>query len=174
MHEIEDAAVVSDYVVVVDVDRVDSVLTDHDSWIYTRLSGTVGRVIRVSKGHRMLIGHRIDVDAAPGELTIGKVLVMSEYHPGYDPGDDIRYRQLLSPHRSYLLFVIADPNSSALILGHTPLVVENGVLSYPWQTKRPWFEPPHPMQGLTLAEVTRVAQHAKKSWRETGGPRKKP
>ncbi len=158
---IEDAAVMSALVAVVNVDRVEGVLSDNESWIQTRLSGAVEQVI-TARDKLALTGQHIDVNATQGEMTIGGVLVVSTE----DPPDDTRYVKLLTTRREYLLFAAQDPETRRLWLVHPPLSIEGGVLKYVWQPRTVWFEPPHPMQGLTLAEVAVISQQARKSWRE--------
>ncbi len=163
---IEDAAVASDFVVVIDADSVEGVLTRASSWVETRLSGTVRQVLRLSKGRQLSPGQRISADVAPGEVTIGKVRVLTRD----DPEDPTRFGPLLSPRQRYLLFLVANPDGGTLYPVHTPLLVQTGILTYPWPPPTIWFEPPRPFQNLSILEVEKTVREAKTSWRETGGP----
>lgn len=165
---IDDAAVVADYVVIVDVDVVRGVLTHNDSWIETRLSGKVREVIRVSPGHELSAGQRIEASVGPGELTIGHVLVMTTD----DPEDETHFTRLLPARRSYLLFLAAGDSGEVPLAVHEPLLIEGDRLRYPWPPRTMWFEPPSAMDGMPLAEVARMVRQAKTSWRFEANPKK--
>jgi hypothetical protein len=166
---IEDAAFVSDFVAVVQADRIDTALSKGNSWVEARLHGTVREVIRLSKSHHLSVGQSITVNVAPGEQMIGGVLVLGTD----DPEDDTRYLRLLPTNRSYLLFMVSDVDVEVPFLAHEPLLIQSNTLTYPWPPRTSWFEPSRLMQGLTLTEVTRIAKHATTSWRLTQTPTKR-
>ena len=150
---IEDAAVGADLVVVLDVEITDGVLAQHDTWVNTRPIGLVSAVLRTSKTHRVSRGQRIELQLPDGELMIGKVLVKAGY---------TQFSKQLTPHRSYLLFLV--DGDGVLYPLHAPAMVQNGTLAYAWSYKPRSFEPPHPLQGLSLREVTAIVRGAKRSW----------
>jgi hypothetical protein len=154
---IEDLAVSSDVVVVMDVESLHGVLAHQDSWVETRLEGNVREVLRVSSNHHVTPGQPIAAHLSFGEISIGPVLVKH--------GSTELLDKLVVPGR-YLLF-LWDDGEGVLTWQHTPAAVKNGVLEYAWMSKKAheFGPPPHPLQGRTLGEVSTIVKRARKSWR---------
>jgi len=156
---IEHAALRSDLVAVVDVDSVKGVLVLNDSWVYTRLAGTVREVLRTSRALQFEQGQRIEGDYPNGEIMLGGVRVKA--------GDRAPVNIPTFPeHRSYLLFLSNE--RGILQTAHPPLLIQDGKLTY-LSPFRAMNLPPDALQGLTVAEVARVARDAKTSPPMSGG-----
>ena len=90
---IADAAVRSDLVAVIDVARFEGVLSLDDTWVNTRLTGTVREVIRERKAGEYQRGQQLQADLGGGEVVVRKVTVRV--------GDSRRWPL----NQSYLLFL---------------------------------------------------------------------
>jgi hypothetical protein len=72
---IEDVALRSDIVAVIDVEAVEGEFWLHESSINTRISGTVRDLLRVSRNHRVVRGQHIDAHLWFGAAVVENVLV---------------------------------------------------------------------------------------------------
>lgn len=152
---IEDVALRSDIVAVIDVEAVNGVLLFLDSSIRTRITGIARDVLRVSRNHRLVRGQHIEAHLSFGTAMVEHVLVRdgrwqhpAQVHPG-----------------SRCLLFLRDAAEGMLLDEYLPLIVKNGRVSYtkPYPEGNAYW-PAHPMQGLTVSDVAQVVQHAKTSW----------
>ena len=146
---IADAAVRADLVAVIDVDVVDTMLSLGDSWVITRLTGTVRDLLRVREAGHFRLGQRLEAYIGGGEIRLGQVLVKA--------GDPIHP----TASRSYFLFL--ENQDGVLNMIHPPLVIKDGKLEYlsPVNADK---EPPNPMQGLTVDALGKMVREARTSW----------
>lgn len=152
---VENATVNAEFVAVVDVNTVDSVLVSNGSWIHTRLMGTVRDILPGSKNRRISRGQRLEVHFPVGEMVFGNVLVRAG-------GGDPLFVPKLPAGRSYLMFI--DNENGRYGVTHAPVLIEHGKLVYPWpvvDVHVDALEPPHPLQGLTVQEVAKIVRDAK-------------
>jgi hypothetical protein len=153
--EIEDLALRSDIVAVIELETIKGVLARHDGWIDTRVTGTVRDVLRVSKNHRIARAQHIEAMVYDGTATVGNVVVKAG-----------RWEQAaqLHPHSSCLLF-LRDDEEGVLYEEYFPLIVKDGRVAHT-QPAPPGDEyiPPHPFEGLTLSDVAKVVRDARTSW----------
>jgi len=150
---IEDLAVRADLVAVIHVTSLQGFLSQHDTWVSTRLTGTVREVIRERKAGEFQGGQRLEAVLSGGEVVIGNVRVQL--------GDP----QPLPLHQSSLLFL--HRREGSLAVDHLPVVIEKGKLRYPRRQQLPpelKDVPANAIQGLTLAVVRRVVKEATTSW----------
>jgi hypothetical protein len=151
---IADVAVRADLVAVVDIDQVEGILSDADAWVSTRFTGTVRQVIRERKVGDFQVRQQLQAYLSGGEVLVGKVLVRI--------GDPQRW----PVNQPYLLFLgrggRQDGHLYALL---SAVVIKNGKLNYPNTPPQPPPKfPPHPLRGLTVAAVTKMAREATTSW----------
>jgi hypothetical protein len=147
---IEDATMRSDLVAVVEVGAVDTVLAEDDTWVNTRLAGTVRKIIRIPHGGSFAIGQRLDIQVSGGDIRIERVLVTTRH-----------VKPVVPENCSYLLFLrVRGLHLSSL---HHPLLIERGRLSYAY-LRDVDYEGNNPLQGLSLSQVSTMVRRAKKSW----------
>jgi hypothetical protein len=151
---IDAAAVGADLVAVVDVGTVDTVLSLHDTWVDTRLIGTIQTILRTSKSHHFRLRQRIEAHVPGGEIVVAGVLVKAH------DAVPVAARQLPAG-RSYLLFL--EEIQGVLYDVHAPVLVKGGKLTYPLPYSSP-YEPPNTLEKLSLSEVTKMVRSAKTSW----------
>ena len=72
---IDEASLSADVVAILDVNSVEAVLSQNDSWVDTRLMRIVREVWRVSPSQAIRRGQRLEARLSGGELAIRKVLV---------------------------------------------------------------------------------------------------
>ena len=143
----------ADVVAVATVDTVDTALALDESWIDTRLFGTVEEVLRSSSLSKLQPKQRFEAHISGGEIVLGTVRVRA------GAVSPVSLPQV-PEHRRYLLFLEQSP--SALYTLHPALLVENGKLKYV-KPLRPQYLPPNPLEGLSLKEVAEVVRAVKTS-----------
>jgi hypothetical protein len=161
---IEGAAVDSEAVAIVHVELVDGVLSRRDTWVETRIAGTITEVLRTSSGYTARRGQHVEVRWSAGEITIGHIIVRSVFGRREEPVD---YASKLPVDRLYLMF-LNDAGDRLFFPVETPVLIEDGKLRYPWPEGSFRNQPTHPLEGLALSDVTRMVKRAKKSWTAGG------
>ncbi len=154
---VNDLALRAELVALVDVNESGAVLSHNDSWVDTRLSGSVTRVVRISKAVRFRLHDRVEVRVSGGQIKLGSVVVNA-----------ITQTMPVAPtiplDRTYLMFLRnIDGNLTAL---HPPLLVEKNKVAYlaPW--KQPMY-PDNPLQGLSVDRLVNTVRRAHTSWSQT-------
>jgi hypothetical protein len=132
----------SDVVVVIEVSQVIGTLVEEGTWIRTRVVGAVQDVM-LSRDREIVGKQGLEIEADGGEVLIGKVVVKASQGPGVEA------------RKRYLMFLMAHPNRNVWFLAHLPLLIDNGKLVSTRQTR-------DPLDGLTLAEVTKEVQRLAK------------
>jgi hypothetical protein len=152
---IEDVALRSDIVAVIDLDTIEGLLSRDDSWVDTRVAGTVRDVLRVSKNHRIARGQHIEAWLYDGTAMVGNVVVKAGRweHPAQ-----------LHAHSSCLLF-LRDAEEGMLRDEYLPLIVKDGTVMHTLPAPPgDRYAPPHPFQGLRVSDVARIVRDARTSW----------
>jgi hypothetical protein len=128
-------------VIVLEVTNVVSALTTDKSWIDTRVMALADEVLK-SRKRPLVPGQQLDVEYEGGKLMIGSCLVTA--------GEPLK----IEAGRRYLLFLVAHPETGAMYLSGTPLMIDGGKLVNPWVVElgSPARDPLH---GLTLKQVAK-------------------
>jgi len=155
VHEVaEDVAVRADLVALVDASSVDTVLSQNESWIDTRVTGTIREILRASESLHFQPGQPLDMRISGGERLFGTVVVRA--------GDraPVTVPRVI-PHVQYFVFLKRSQDAFSLI--HPLLVVENQRVKYLSRLQATNI-PSNPLEGLSVQELVRIVRDARSSW----------
>jgi hypothetical protein len=133
----------AEQVVLVRITSAESQLIEGESWIATRLAGTVTEVIKASGGATIGKEATVSFFTPGGEMKISGVLVRAGSRNPYQIG------------LTYLAFLQSDPNPAhnltSSVAGRSPLLVDGGRLKALTQYSSE-------LDGVSLAEVRAAAK----------------